>query len=97
MREAPRLGINTLIEQLKKPVNVTDLVFKVAPRINAAGRMDHALTAINCCFSQSKDEVKEIAEAIELFNTERRATDERITKEALKQIEKRARKIVFLQ
>ena len=37
LREAPRLGINGFIEQLKKPVNVTDLVFKVAPRINAAG------------------------------------------------------------
>ena len=42
LREAPRLGIKGFIEQLKKPPPVTDLVFKVAPRINAAGRMECA-------------------------------------------------------
>ena len=95
LREAPRLGINGFIEQLKKPVNLTDLVFKVAPRINAAGRMDHALTATRLLLSQSKGEVKEIASAIEMFNTERRATDERITQEALKQIEERGEENSF--
>ena len=57
--------------------------------------MDHALTATRLLLSQSKDEVKEIAEAIELFNTERRATDERITQEALKQIEERGEENCF--
>ena len=87
LREAPRLGIKGFIEQLKKPLTVTDLVFKVAPRINAAGRMDHALTAAQLLLSDSPTNVKTIGEAIENFNTERRATDENITKEALAQIE----------
>ena len=70
-------------------------MFKVAPRINAAGRMDHALTATRLLLSQSKGEVKEITSAIEMFNTERRATDERITQEALKQIEERGEENCF--
>ena len=92
LREAPRLGIKGFIEQLKKPLTVTDLVFKVAPRINAAGRMDHALTAAQLLLSDSPANVKTIGEAIENYNTERRATDERITKEALAQIEERGEK-----
>ena len=89
LREAPRLGIKCFIEQLKKPLTVSDLVFKIAPRINAAGRMDHALTAAKLLMSETPQEVKTIAEAIETFNAERRATDERITQEALHQIEQR--------
>ena len=51
--------------------------------------MDHALTAAQLLLSDSPTNVKTIGEAIENFNTERRATDERITKEALAQIEER--------
>ncbi|MEL0274494.1 MAG: single-stranded-DNA-specific exonuclease RecJ [Flavobacteriaceae bacterium] len=82
----PRPGIQCLLGSLKKPVNITDLVFKVAPRINAAGRMDHALVAVDLLASKDHNEVKKMAEAIEQFNTVRRATDERITQEALDQI-----------
>lgn len=85
----PRPGIQCLLGSLKKPVNITDLVFKVAPRINAAGRMDHALVAVDLLASKDHNEVKKMAEAIEQFNTERRATDERITQEALDQIKQR--------
>ena len=85
----PRPGIQYLLGSLKKPVNITDLVFKVAPRINAAGRMDHALVAVDLLASKDHNEVKKMAEAIEQFNTERRATDERITQEALDQIKQR--------
>ena len=63
-------------------------MFKIAPRINAAGRMDHAFTAAKLLMSETP-QVKTIAEAIETFNAERRATDERITQEALHQIEQR--------
>jgi len=89
LRQNPRPGIQGFLGALKKPVNITDLVFKVAPRINAAGRMDHALVAVDLLRSKDPTEVKKIAEAIEQFNTERRATDERITKEALDQIKQR--------
>jgi len=89
LHQNPRPGIQSLLGSLKKPVNITDLVFKVAPRINAAGRMDHALVAVDLLASKDHNEVKKMAEAIEQFNTERRATDERITQEALDQIKHR--------
>ena len=89
LRKQPRPGIKTFLETLKKPVTVTDLVFKVAPRINAAGRMDHALKAASLLMSTSSEEVNLLAPPIEAFNANRRATDERITKEALLQIEER--------
>ena len=89
LHQYPRPGIQCLLGSLKKPVNITDLVFKVAPRINAAGRMDHALVAVDLLASKDHNEVKKMAEAIEQFNTERRATDERITQEALDQIKQR--------
>ena len=89
LHQNPRPGIQSLLGSLKKPVNITDLVFKVAPRINAAGRMDHALVAVDLLTSKDHNEVKKLVEAIEQFNTERRATDERITQEALNQIKQR--------
>ena len=89
LHQNPRPGIQRLLGTLKKPVNITDLVFKVAPRINAAGRMDHALVAVDLLTSKDHNEVKKMAEAIEQFNTERRTTDERITQEALDQIKQR--------
>ena len=89
LHQNPRPGIQSLLGSLKKPVNITDLVFKVAPRINAAGRMDHALVAVDLLTTNDHNEVKKMAEAIEQFNTERRATDERITQEALNQIKQR--------
>ena len=89
LRQNPRSGIQSFLGALKKPVTITDLVFKVAPRINAAGRMDHALIAVDLLTSKDHNEVKKIAEAIEQFNTDRRATDERITQEALDQIKQR--------
>ena len=89
LHQNPRPGIQSLLGSLKKPVNITDLVFKVAPRINAAGRMDHALVAVDLLTSKDYNEVKKLVEAIEQFNTERRATDERITQEALNQIKQR--------
>lgn len=89
LRQNPRPGIQNLLGTLKRPVNITDLVFKVAPRINAAGRMDHALVAVDLLTTKNHNEVKKIGEAIEQFNTERRATDERITQEALEQIKQR--------
>lgn len=89
LRQNPRPGIQSILGTLKKPVTITDLIFKVAPRINAAGRMDHALVAVDLLTTKDHNEVKKIADAIEQFNTDRRATDERITQEALDQIKQR--------
>lgn len=87
LRTSPRHGIGVFLAQLKTAVTVTDLVFKVAPRINAAGRMEHALTAAQMLMSNEVDQINKLSQAIEAFNTERRSTDQRITQEALVQIQ----------
>ena len=87
MRHAPRPGLQFFISSLKKPVNVSDLVFVIAPRINAAGRMNQGISAVELLLSRDQQEVLPLARSIEFSNLERRSTDERITKEALQQIE----------
>ena len=87
LRSHPRLGLSTFISQLKKPVTVTDLVFVIAPRINAAGRMSHALNAVELLIETNTDLLETKAKTIESYNSDRRATDMRITKEALVMIE----------
>ena len=80
LRENPRLGFKILIKDLTRPVNVSDLAFVIAPRINAAGRMDHGINAVKLMTSKDQKVVLSIARTIEFFNTERKSTEERITK-----------------
>ena len=87
MRKNPRPGFQFFFSNLKKPVRVTDLVFIIAPRINAAGRMNQGISAVELLLAQDQEEALPLARSIEFFNTERKSTDERITKEALQQIE----------
>lgn len=86
MQQAPRVGIAYFLKELKQKIKVSDLVFKLAPRINAAGRMEHGLNAVRLLTSTSVEAVKPIARAIEFNNSERRSKDEKITQEALNQI-----------
>ena len=84
----PRPGIKAIIEQIKKQeFTITDLVFIVAPRINAAGRMKHGNHAVTLLTETDYNLAIQYAIDIDQFNTERRDTDQRITEEALHQIE----------
>jgi len=84
----PRPGIKAIINQVKKDIlTITDVVFTVAPRINAAGRMKHGGYAVNLLTETDFDLAEQYAAEIEEFNTDRREADKRITEEALKQIE----------
>jgi single-stranded-DNA-specific exonuclease len=69
-----------------KPVNLTDVVFMIAPRINAAGRIYQAKTAVDLMISKNQEEISRLAKEIQAFNVERRVLDEQTTKEALEQI-----------
>ena len=64
------------------------MVFIIAPRINAAGRMKHGNYAVALLSETNFDLAETYAEEIEAFNTDRREADQRITDEALLQIEK---------
>ena len=82
---APRKGIQSLLGE-KKNVSITDVVFIVAPRINAAGRMKHGLHAVNLLTEEDESVSAKYAEEIETYNTDRRSADKSITEEAKQQI-----------
>lgn len=67
-------------------VQVSDVVFKIAPRINAAGRMDHANVGVKLLRAQSESEAAELAEMIEKLNISRKERDTITTEEALEQM-----------
>lgn len=84
----PRPGFEAIIKQIKKEVfTITDVVFIIAPRINAAGRMKHGLHAVELLTETDINNAIEFASQIETFNTDRRSADKEITTEALIQIE----------
>ena len=85
---APRMGFKAILAQVKKDkLTITDVVFIIAPRINAAGRMKHGLHAVNLLTEEDEATAMEFAAEIENFNAERKTTDKAITVEALEQIE----------
>lgn len=84
----PRSGIKAIIKHNKKEkLNVTDVVFGIAPRINAAGRMKHGNYAVELLTEPNFKLATKMAEKIEKFNLSRRELDKKITKSALFQIE----------
>lgn len=84
---APRVGFKAIIDQLDKPqLTITDVVFIIAPRINAAGRMEHGLHAVNLLTQTNEKAAAALAREIEQFNTDRRGLDQQITEEALELI-----------
>ena len=87
-QQSPRPGLIALLgERKQRAITVTDLVFRVAPRINAAGRMKHGNYAVELLLSETTEEASKRAEAIEAFNEDRKAQDRDITEQALAQIE----------
>ena len=82
------MGMKALMREHKHfgAMNITDVVFTIAPRINAAGRMKHAHNAVSLLIEQNEEQAVKTANEIEEYNTERRSEDQRIVKEALAQI-----------
>lgn len=76
-----------MIHQNKKEsLDITDVVFMIAPRINAAGRMEHGSFAVNLLTEKNFKQALEFAEGINSYNASRKELDQSITREALDQI-----------
>ena len=88
LNKNPRIGMKALMREHKHfgAMNITDVVFTIAPRINAAGRMKHAHNAVSLLIEENQNQAVKTANEIEEYNTERRSEDQRIAKEALAQI-----------
>ena len=83
----PRPGIKALIQNVKKKVlTITDVVFIIAPRINAAGRIKHGNEAVALLTEYDLDQAEIFASEIEQHNSDRKELDKQITVDALSQI-----------
>ncbi|CAI8325412.1 MAG: Single-stranded-DNA-specific exonuclease RecJ [Cryomorphaceae bacterium] len=89
INKTPRVGLKALMEiaNKTKEVTITDVVFGVAPRINAAGRIEHAKKAVEILVETDYDKAMLFADKIEKNNTTRKGLDKSITKEALEMID----------
>lgn len=84
----PNKGIKALmlLSGLTQELHINNLVFMIAPRVNAAGRMDDARKAVQMFVAESYDEALHYAEMLHSDNTDRKEADSNITEEALAQI-----------
>jgi len=83
----PRPGIKALVHQVKKKtLDITDVVFIISPRINAAGRIKHGNHAVELLTEFNFEQAQQFASEIEQYNSDRKDLDKRITKEAFLQI-----------
>ena len=88
INQRPRTGIKAMIQQIqKKTLTITDVVFIIAPRINAAGRIKHGNYAVELLTELDFDKAVSFASEIEKNNNFRKDLDKSITQEALQQIE----------
>ena len=96
INQQPRNGIKAMIHQVKKKeLTITDVVFIIAPRINAAGRIKHGNYAVELLTELDFETAVEFAGAIEKYNSDRKELDKSITIEALQQIEENGEKDNF--
>jgi single-stranded-DNA-specific exonuclease len=85
INEAPCLAIATLKELggVQRSLSISDLVFVIGPRVNAAGRMDDARKAVEFFIETDPIKIKELAAGLHSDNDDRKEVDKSITEEAL--------------
>ncbi|MBS0012300.1 MAG: single-stranded-DNA-specific exonuclease RecJ [Bacteroidales bacterium] len=88
LNENPRMGIAKIIKdsEIRKKITIEDIVFKIGPRINAAGRMESGNKAVELMVSEDGLLAEEMSREIGNCNRERRDVDRHITTEALRMI-----------
>lgn len=88
LNNSPRPGLKALIEKTDcKELSINEIVFFIGPRINAAGRIDHAQHAVALLIADSYEEAKRLCEIVDIKNTERKEFDQTITLEAIELLE----------
>lgn len=85
----PRASLTVLFgeKDSSKTIRISDLVFQIGPKINAAGRISKGKTAVDLLLAKQKEEITGFGIRINTFNEERKEQDKRITEEALLQLE----------
>lgn len=90
----PKLGIHCLLKKnIKKEYTISDLMYYVGPRINAAGRIKHASLALELLMCNEINSAEKLALEIEELNTSRREIEKDITNQAIDQVENSSKKL----
>ncbi len=93
LNKNPRPGIAAVLRQaeqknaLERDLTISDLVFLIGPRINAAGRLEKASDSVRLLLATNKDHAEKLAASINDLNSKRREFDNAITEEALQMID----------
>lgn len=89
LNENPSPGLRALkeIAAIKNDLDISGVVFTLGPRINAAGRVDHADGAVELLIARTQEEANSLAEKVNVNNDVRREFDTSITEEAIQMIE----------
>lgn len=75
------IGILNNCHMSCRDVDAEDLAYKIVPRLNAAGRMDHALRAARLLLTENRETAMEIADSLDLLNNQRKDTERQILQE----------------
>ncbi len=85
----PSVGVKAIMQVAgmgEKPVTISDLVYKIGPRINAAGRIKSGAEAVRLLITDDEAEAQQFAHDINAYNQDRREKDTQTTDEALEQL-----------
>ncbi len=95
LNESPRTGLKEIIREADvcHALTIEDVVFKIGPRINAAGRMEAGSKAVELLISSDTRLATGISKEINSFNIERRNVDRSITTEAMRMISEDLRNV----
>lgn len=86
----PNLGLRSIIRLCKltnKDITISDVIFKIGPRINASGRMQSGVEAVDLLVSRDLHDAYEKGKDIDQYNRDRKELDKQITQEANRLIE----------
>lgn len=81
----PSTGVKAIVDVCGltgKEMTMSDIVFKIGPRINASGRVQNGMESVNLLVERNEAKAKEMAETINHYNDERKELDKRMTEEA---------------
>jgi single-stranded-DNA-specific exonuclease len=90
LNDSPSIGLKAIIDVAgidKKNITVEDIVFKIGPRINAAGRMESGKKSVDLLVCDRGDDAHIISKKINVYNLDRRNIDTEITRQAIDMIQ----------
>ena len=89
MQKSPRPGLKSLLgEKQRDKLNISNIVFSIAPRINATGRLEHASQSVELLIAEEAEKISAFTSQINNLNDQRKETDGNVTAEAIEMIRK---------